>query len=59
MAPFTIAVVFIRLQDNFFAISESGNILRKSFVAWSLARNAMLCLVTKVDHCVSASMAPC
>ena len=58
-APLTIAVVFVRPHANFFAISESGNIFGKSLVAWSLARKAILCLATNMDHRVSASIAPC
>ena len=55
--PLTKAVALVRPQVNFLAISESGNILRNNFVAWSLARKVILCLATKIAHCVSASMA--
>ena len=42
-APLTKVVALVRPQDNFLEISESGNILRNNFVAWSLARKAILC----------------
>ena len=54
--PLTKAVALVRPQENFLAISESGNILRNNFVAWSLARKAM-CVAIKIAHRVSASMA--
>ena len=56
-AFFTMAVVLVREQENFFAIAESGKILLKSLVAWSLARKDMLCLTTNVAHLTSASIA--
>ena len=50
------AVVLVRAQENFLAISESGNITLKSLVAWSLERKARLCLETNVAHLTSASI---
>ena len=50
------AVVFVRPQANFLAMPESGNILGNSRVAWSLLKNARLCLHTNIVHRVSASM---
>ena len=45
----TMAVVLVRAQEKFLAISESGNIVLKSLVAWSLDKKARLCLATNVE----------
>ena len=53
-AFFTMGVVLVRAQENFSAISVSGNILLKSLVAWWLHKKDMLCLATNVVHLTSA-----
>ena len=50
-AALTIDVVFVRPQENFLAISESGNIFLNNFVAWSVLRNARLCFATNIAQC--------
>jgi hypothetical protein len=52
----TMPVVLVRPQENFLAISKSGNITLKSLVAWSLERKSRLCVATNVAHLVSGSI---
>ena len=50
----TTAVVLVRADQNFLAISKSGKITENSFVAWSLSANVKLCSAVKLAHSASA-----
>ena len=52
----TIAVVFVRPQENLFAIAESGNSLWKRLFALSDVKKAKLCFATNNDQRASASI---
>ena len=54
IAEFIMWVIFVLLQANFLAISESGNISLTSSVKWSATSNRRLCSATKYANNTSA-----